>query len=598
MKKILSFVLALVLVCNLAACGGKAPVVTEAPTTEAPTTEATEPVTEPTETEPETEPTEPEPEVPDPEELVKNALNRAVATGCYSYVSDTLYLSYITGYLAEVSTHVDAYGHGDDFIGLMKTNITENKAGEIQKQESEDKYVDGVYTYTCTDEEDVVDDTVSGSMMEKAFKSNLYYVDLAWELMDKVDVWDYGSRYYLEYSYGEDSAYDLETAICDAIGINKTLLHRAVESYEMTSAGGYGVFDKATGALVTITEHIQFDYTVQGETYSQIFDNYIHVSTNEYGTYKDITGVNGPAPEPETYATPAFYHVTGEDGQELWLLGTIHIGDSRTCYLPQEIYDAFDASDALAVEVDTEYMEKMMDEDEEFAAEMQKHYYYEDGSSISEHISEKVYEEAVAAMKRAGDYRFYMDDMTAAIWSTDLDQSIMSLGDLSYDYGVDNQMLARAYAQEKEVISLEAYEDHLSIGTGCSDRLQELLLISSLDIDVMEYLDECYEMFEMWCRGDEVELRESFVDEEDIDIEDDEIPEGFTREEIDLLEAEYEEYMIGSRNPEMMTKARDFLESGKVVFYCVGVAHVLGEDNLVDYLISQGYKVEQVVFAK
>ena len=110
----------------------------------------------------------------------------------------------------------------------------------------------------------------------------------------------------------------------------------------------------------------------------------------------------------------------------------------------------------------------------------------------------------------------------------------------------------------------------------------------------MEYLDSSLEMFEIWCRGDEAEIIAYFQEEDQEDPEDEWIPEGYTEEEMETLNQEYDTYMIGDRNPLMLQKAIDFLESGRVIFYCVGLAHVLGDQNLVDGLREAGYTVELV----
>jgi uncharacterized protein YbaP (TraB family) len=52
------------------------------------------------------------------------------------------------------------------------------------------------------------------------------------------------------------------------------------------------------------------------------------------------------------------------------------------------------------------------------------------------------------------------------------------------------------------------------------------------------------------------------------------------------------------RNDGMLEKAIEYLESGKVVFYAVGLAHLLNDVNgLVDTLQEAGYTVELVTYA-
>ena len=68
-------------------------------------------------------------------------------------------------------------------------------------------------------------------------------------------------------------------------------------------------------------------------------------------------------------------------------------------------------------------------------------------------------------------------------------------------------------------------------------------------------------------------------------------------EEEKLLYQEYEKAMYTDRNAAMLETAKEYLESGDVVFFAVGLAHLLAEDGLVNTLRDAGYTVELVPFA-
>ena len=93
----------------------------------------------------------------------------------------------------------------------------------------------------------------------------------------------------------------------------------------------------------------------------------------------------------------------------------------------------------------------------------------------------------------------------------------------------------------------------------------------------------------MWCRGDEAELIE-YLNEEDDDSD-------LTEEEKALYE-EYENALGGMRNEDMLAVAQEFLNSGKTVFYAVGLAHLLADDGLVNTLRDAGYTGELVAYAE
>ena len=68
-------------------------------------------------------------------------------------------------------------------------------------------------------------------------------------------------------------------------------------------------------------------------------------------------------------------------------------------------------------------------------------------------------------------------------------------------------------------------------------------------------------------------------------------------EEEKALMLEYEQAIETGRNVDMLTVAEDYLNSGKTVFYAVGLAHLLADDGLVNTLRDAGYTVELVTFA-
>ncbi len=584
MKQLLSALLVLALCLSLAACR-TAPAATEP--SAAPTAAPTEPATEP-ETEPETEP-----DALTCATLLEQAFSSAFQADSLSYFSDELYVCALAGFAQETTQKYYGYGHGEDFLFSCKTNHLYNYQGEVTQQESTRSYFDGVYTIQDAAQERTTEGRPK--FLERTIQSSLLQPGPQWDLLEDTEPEDLGDRWYMEFSYDAVFADSLEQVLCGNMGIDYSALKSLSLEKEMVPSGFYALVDKETGALLAYSEHLGFTYEVEGQSYEMYCDIYLTAEPGAPGAYREITQRDGPIPEPEEKAQPLFYHVTSPEGGELWLLGSIHVGDPRTSYLPQGIYDALDGAEALAVEVDLVEMEERMDEDEDYAQELQSHYYYDDGSAITDHVSQNTYDLGVAAMKRAGQYRFFLDQMQAAVWSSNLNSALQTGDGMYSDYGVDYRLLLRAHDKDLPVISLEDPAEHLAIGLGCSDRLQELLLLEAAQQDAEEYRASLREMYELWCQGSEQALTEYLTQEEqDETLDGEELPEGFTQEEIDEANEEYEAYLMGERNPEMLKKAIGFLEDGQRVFYCVGLAHILGEDGLVAGLRAAGYTVERV----
>ena len=149
---------------------------------------------------------------------------------------------------------------------------------------------------------------------------------------------------------------------------------------------------------------------------------------------------------------------------------------------------------------------------------------------------------------------------------------------------------------DKEILEVESSLFQIKMLTGFSNDLQLLMLEESMETTARESWEGVWELYELWCAGDEAALREELSDE--VDMTD------WTEEEIAEYEAEkhlieeYNKAMSYDRNDGMLQKAIEYLESGDVVFYAVGLAHLLNNVNgLVDTLRDAGYTVELVSYA-
>jgi uncharacterized protein YbaP (TraB family) len=408
-----------------------------------------------------------------------------------------------------------------------------------------------------------------------------------------------GGIYYLELEMTEDWALEQCAYLNSELWGKEDFLDAYASAYETTTRTGYIAIDGITGFPTAIGTEYVGTHTIEGSPCTLSLQNDYTFELASQSAYKAITDEPMPTEEPAQKATPLFYHVTGADGQEMWLFGTIHVGDSRTTYLPQKIYDAFDAADALAVEFNSDAFYDQMGTDEKLQKLASEAYYYSDGTTTEDHIEdEEFYEYALKLMKATGNYNANTPYMKPSLWSNTIENTYLRLGyRLSGDFGMDNLLMDRAREQEKEILDVESGLEQLQMLGGYSDALQEYILASTLSGTAAAYQEGVLELFEMWCEGDEQTLI-AYLNEEDEDPDTstmtDEELEQYNKE-LALME-EYNEAMSSSRNVEMVDVAIGYLESDKVVFYAVGLAHLLAEDGLVNALRDAGYTVELVTF--
>ena len=277
-------------------------------------------------------------------------------------------------------------------------------------------------------------------------------------------------------------------------------------------------------------------------------------------------------------------------------MGTIHVGDNRTAYLPDEIYEAFDASDAVAFEVNIVKLNKEWeDPDDDLLDLYYDAYCYEDEDTIDEHIDEDLYRDAtkLALILGLGNYGddyigtldYYKPNRWSGLISNYYEQH--SLG-VYYNKGVDMRLLNRAIADKKTVYEIEDRYRGYEMEIDFSDSVHEFNLMSAVYYTRSYYNADNIEMFEAWCRGDFDEL--SAMINEPADTTD------MTEEEIKAYE-EYTKALAADRDALMLEKAEEYLASGKTVFYAVGLAHLLDEETgLLKTLAEAGYTVELVEY--
>ncbi len=516
-----------------------------------------------------------------------------------SYTSVDTMVTQAGGAVFSQQESMDLYGTGADTMSNYKVDITlQNYSGILDEYTLVENLQNKILKLTEND------GTPTSRLLSEAQVNNLRNENLAltldflWEPADiaSASIEDLGSVYLVEMTGNSALGEVYEGAACETFWSKETFLRELASDYRTDTLSGYLSIDKYSGLPVAFGFTYEGVHTIQGGEYvlSDQWDQTFFAGSNT--AYEAITEEPTPDEEPESKATPLFYHVTGANGQQMWLIGTIHVGDDRTGFLPQEIYDALLASDALAVEFDMDAFDEALESDETLLAQVQAAYFYADGSMTKAHLEEELYEDAVKMLKASGNYFMNAEYLKPCLWSQSIDNFMLRQGySLVSEKGVDNRLLDFARENNIEIRDIESGLFQIQMMTGYSEDLQALLLEESLYNDSAEYCDSVEDLYEKWCAGDEAVLREELSDEVDTS--------AFTEEELEeyneyahLLD-EYNKAISYDRNDAMLQAAIRYLESGETVFYAVGLAHLLNDVNgLVDALREAGYTVELVTY--
>ena len=283
--------------------------------------------------------------------------------------------------------------------------------------------------------------------------------------------------------------------------------------------------------------------------------------------------------------TPMLFRVTDGDGHEMYLFGTIHAGDKRMNTAMDRVAPYLDDCGALAVEFDIVAYEN------DYQAQMRDmaQFVYTDGTDVSDHMPQELFDRASALLKQAKLKPNLMKSYNLAMWSQLVEQAaLITTSDLDFSNGMDRRLIQYCYDRKIEVRDVESPELQYGLMASFSDELNLLLIENTLD-NLDTYGENLDELFELWTQGDYEKIR-AYLEEEDEEEE-----AGFTEEQIALLE-DYNDRMLTRRNLGMRDRAMEWLKAGDKVFFAVGAAHLVGEDGLVELLRAAGCTVEQVVY--
>ena len=277
--------------------------------------------------------------------------------------------------------------------------------------------------------------------------------------------------------------------------------------------------------------------------------------------------------------TPLLYKVSDDEGNFVWVLGSIHVAKEYFYPLPDYILDAYENADYLAVECDIKAFETDLSAQTQALTPLM----YLDGTRISDYLSTETYEKGKEVLTEYGLYASYMDMMKPVMWYSMIDSALIEKCGADSDLGIDYYFLNQAYENNKEILEVESVQFQYEMLANYSEELQALLLEEVIyyheNFDL--YKGDVETMLDLWCRGDD----ELFADYLSAETE-------FESAEAEELYNEFNKAMITDRNIGMADFAEEMIDEGKEVFICVGAAHVVGEGAMADLLSQRGYNVE------
>jgi len=270
--------------------------------------------------------------------------------------------------------------------------------------------------------------------------------------------------------------------------------------------------------------------------------------------------------------TPAsgkhFLWTVRSGGNVLYLAGSVHALGKDVYPLPAAFEKAFEASNTLVEEINLGEVESLSAAPMLLAKGM-----YADGRTFDTAVSKETAALVAEKFKQTGlpiEMFRPMKPWMVMLMLTALEAQKMGL---DAALGLDKYFYDKANAAKRPIIGLETAEFQIDRFDKMSDKLQEQMLLSTLnEFDAQG--SELKGMIAAWQRGDIAALEKTVLSSFK------EYPEAYSS-------------LIVERNRSWIPQLEKCLSRPMPCFVVVGAAHMVGPDGLLNLLKVKGYKIEQ-----
>jgi uncharacterized protein len=254
----------------------------------------------------------------------------------------------------------------------------------------------------------------------------------------------------------------------------------------------------------------------------------------------------------------------------VYLVGSIHLGDSSMYPLPKEVESAFAAAKVLAVEINIKNADQA-----KMIGLVQKYGLYAADDSLTKHLPKETQAALDDYCARHNVPRQGMEQLKPWVVAVTIAAMAWQQAGEDPSLGIDMHFLNKSKPPQR-IDELETMELQLAIFAEASEEEQQSMLAAILKQgdktkDIIKRTQAAY------VAGDPDALQK-MMDEQD-----------------DLGSKSLEKKLLDDRNLAMTGKMEEYLKGKEPIFVVVGAAHIIGEKGIAKQLRDRGYKVDQVV---
>ena len=253
----------------------------------------------------------------------------------------------------------------------------------------------------------------------------------------------------------------------------------------------------------------------------------------------------------------------------VYLLGSIHLLREDDHPLPSVIDEAYENAETLVMELDMDDIDPV-----EAQSILLQLGLIPDDRSLNDLMGPELYAEA-EALALAADIPLSMlaksEPWLAAIT---VEQMILSRIGFNPLFGIENHLVEKAAAEQKEILGLETVREQLEFLDRMSLDEQRSLLLQALQesLDIRKIMDE---LVAAWRHGDIAFLEDTMLEEMK------QYPELYRT-------------IVVDRNNNWVTRIEELLEHEDDYLVVVGALHLIGDDGVPALLTGRGREVVQL----
>ncbi|MDG2089533.1 MAG: TraB/GumN family protein [Gammaproteobacteria bacterium] len=254
---------------------------------------------------------------------------------------------------------------------------------------------------------------------------------------------------------------------------------------------------------------------------------------------------------------------------KVYLGGTIHMLRADDYPLPSEYEIAYSASDNLYFEIDIDSMN-----DPAGQLGMLQRLMYTDGRTLQTVLNNEAYETLTAYVEKFGMPMLMLQNMKPGMLMSTLELLEFQSRGFTPD-GVDVHFHERAKIDGKTINAFETLDVQIGFVEAMGEGEEsEYVLLSLKDLEKID--SDIESMVSIWRNGRSSDLVDLFVDEME-----------------ENTPGVYQSLLV-DRNNKWMPTIEAMFNDADTELVLVGVAHLVGEDGLVELLRNRGYQVEQI----